>query len=448
MAKLVQRCLRDRSAGIALTFAVSVIPVIGVVGIGIDLGLVTQAKTQLNAASDAAALAAAKVAADAFTAGQASDRAKAAGETAGAEWFKSQASSVLGPVVPTPSVTVTQDGAVFSSNVTYQGSVKPYFAPLFGVSTIAAGGLSRATITTTAYVSVTFLLDNSSSMLIPSTQAGVDMMNSLTPVSTANRAKGPKSASDVPDGLGSLQCAFACHWDNNDKDYYGLARDKSIELRFDVLQTAVASAINQMISQQKITDQFSVGIYTFGNTLTQIFPPDANKTSSTNLADAAITATRIKTPVVPDQANTDFPAVMRSLVQASTPAGNGSSTTSRKKALIIVTDGLVDYGSRTTPTSKGPISPADCAAMKSLGYNVYVLYTTYITTPSNLVLPFDNIDLLGYINGTKSPAMVPSLQSCASAPTNFAQASNPDAIKAAMTQLLQAALGNGGRYTQ
>lgn len=454
MINLLQRCLRDRSAGIALMFALTVIPVTGVIGIAVDLGYVTQAKTQLNAAADAAALAAAKVAADAFTAGQSTDIAKAAGQTAGMEWFKSQAGSVLGPGVPIPLVTVTQNGAVFSSNVTYQGSIKPYFAPLFGVSTVALGGLSSATITTTAYVSVTFLLDNSSSMLIPATQAGVDRMNSLTPLSNdSDESEGSKGfkkpkSKNVPEGLGNLQCAFACHWDASGTDYYGLARNNSIELRFDVLQTAVASAIDQMISQRKIDDQFGVAVYTFGNTLTQIYPADANQTISTNLTDGATAARNIQTPVVPDKANTDFPNVMRSLVQVSTEAGNGSSTKSRKKALIIVTDGLVDYGSRTTPSSKGPINPADCTAMKNLGYNLYVLYTTYITTPSNLLLPFDNIDLLPYINGTASPAMAPSLQSCASAPTNFAQASDPAAINAAMSQMLQAALGNGGRYTQ
>lgn len=452
MKHLVQRCLMDRSAGVAVIFAVAAIPIVGMIGIAVDLGYASQAKTQLNAASDAAALAAAKGAADAFSAGQ--PNYIKAGQDTGAEWFKSQASAVLGPKVPTPSVTVTQSGAVFSSQITYQTSVAPYFASLFGVSTVAVGGSSSATITTTAYVSVTFLLDNSSSMLIAATQAGVNLMNSLTPISNTLAGtvglkgfKFPKSK-DVPDGLGSLQCAFACHWDASGTDYYGLARNSGIQLRFDVLQTAVASAITQMISQQKISDQFGVAIYTFSNKLLQIFPSNANQTISTNLADGVDAAKAIQTPVVPDQANTDFPAVMRSLAQVSTAAGNGSATSSRKKALIIVTDGLVDYGSRTAPLSKGPINPADCAAMKALGYNVYVLYTTYITTPSNLVLPFDNIELLGYINGTKSPAMAPSLQSCASAPTNFAEASDPAAISTAMTQMLQAALGNAGRYTQ
>ena len=453
--RLMHRCSGDRSAGVALMFALTVIPVIGVIGIAVDFGYATQAKAQLNAAADAAALAAAKGAANAFSAGQ--QNYLAAGQATGVEWFKSQANSVLGAGVQDPSVTVTQSGTVFTSNVTYQGSIKPYFAPLFGVSTVALSGLSSATITTNVYVSVTFLLDNSSSMLIAATQAGVDKMNSLTPISDDPKdpgKKGPKKRKDVASGLGDLQCAFACHWDADSYDYYGLARDNNIQLRFDVLQTAVASAIDQMVSQQKIDGQFGLAVYTFADKLTQIYPTsggrhdDDDQTIGTDLTAGKTAVQGIQTPVVEDKANTDFPNVIKALAKASKKAGDGSSTVNRRKALIIVTDGLVDYEPRHTPDSKGPISPTDCAALKNLGYNVYVLYTTYITTPSNLLLPFDNIDLLPYINGTASPAMAPSLQSCASAPTNFAQASDPAAISAAMSQMLQAALGNGGRYTQ
>lgn len=445
MISLLQRCLKDPSAGIALTFAITAIPVIGIIGIGIDLGLATQAKTQLNLATDAAAMAAAKGAADAFAAG--SQDYIAAGQTAGTEWFKSQAGTVLGATLQDPVVTVTQSGAVFTSNVSYHGTVKPYFAPIFGVSTVALGGVSSATITTNAYVSVTFLLDNSSSMLIAATQAGVDKMNSLTPVSDQN------ARNTVPNGLGNLRCAFACHWTTNSYggysyDYYGLARYNGIQLRFDVLQAAAADAINQMISQKKIDRQFAVTVYTFASTLTQIYPADQNQSISTNLDDGVTTVQNFRTPVVINDGNTNFPAVMQDLASRSTPAGNGSSTASRKKVLIIVTDGLADYEPRVTPSSKGPINPADCAAMKSLGYSVYVLYTTYITTPSDLLLPFDNINLLPYINGTRTPAMASSLRSCASAPTNYAEASDPAAIHAAMSQMLQSALSNGGRYTQ
>ncbi len=248
-------------------------------------------------------------------------------------------------------------------------------------------------------------------------------------------------------GLGGLQCAFACHWDANNKDYYGLARANNVQLRFDVVQSAVASAINEMIALEAIPNQFSVGIYTFNNTLTQIYPSTPNQSTSTNLSSGITAAQAMQSPVVPDAANTNFPTIMASLAAASTAAGNGSSPTSPKKALIIVTDGLADYGSRSIPTTEGPINPANCTAMKNLGYNVYVLYTTYITTPSNLVLPFSNSALLPYLNGTQAPTMAGSLQSCASAPTNYIQASVPADITTAMTQLLKAALANSGRLT-
>jgi hypothetical protein len=268
----------------------------------------------------------------------------------------------------------------------------------------------------------------------------VNQLNAITPAYNKTLS--------VPSGLGGLGCAFACHWDAGNKDYYGVARSNNIQLRFDVLQTAVVAAINQMIAQQMIANQFSVSIYTFNTTLVQAYPANANQATSTDLPGAISAAQAITSPVVQDAANTDFPTIMNSLATVNTAAGDGSTVTTRKKALIIVTDGLADYGSRSTPTSKGPIDPANCTAMKNLGFNVYVLYTTYITTPSNLLLPFDNIALLPYINGTTSPAMATSLQSCASAPTNYAEASDPAAINTAMTQMLQAALGNGGRFTR
>ncbi len=451
MKHLVQRCLRDRDAGVALMFAVTVIPIIGIIGIAVDLGYATQAKTQLNAASDAAALAAAKGAADAFSAGDA-DYINT-GKKTGTEWFKSQASSVLGPAVPTPSVTVTQSGAVFSAQVTYQSTVAPFLAPLFGITTVAVGGSSSATITTTAYVSVTFLLDNSSSMLVAATQDGVKKLGALTlPYFLSHVIK--------PADLGNKPCAFACHWDKNNNDYYGLAKTNGIQLRFDVLQDAVASAIKQMKDQRKIVDQFAVSIYTFSSALTNNLPTNDSPVnsallqvypSSIDLESGAAAAKNIKTPVVEDMANTDFPSAMSDLAKKSTRAGDGSSTERRKKALIIVTDGLVDIEpKRHVPDTKGPLNPDDCAAMKSLGYNVYVLYTTFVTSPLDFVLLF-NTDLLPYLNdtnGVSTSKMAIALQACASAPTNFAQASDPTAIKTAMTQMLQAALGDAGRYVQ
>ena len=67
------------------------------------------------------------------------------------------------------------------STVTYQATVPTYFGGIVGYPTISVSGVSSATIATNAYVSVTFLLDNSSSMLIASTQAGVTLMDNSDP---------------------------------------------------------------------------------------------------------------------------------------------------------------------------------------------------------------------------------------------------------------------------
>ena len=98
------------------------------------------------------------------------------------------------------------------------------------------------------------------------------------------------------------------------------------------------------------------------------------------------------------------------------------------------------------PTTEGPIDPTNCDAMKALGYSVYVLYTTYFTTPG----PFQSIlsclitePLLPYL----APPATPGI-GCASSPSNYQAASNPADINAAMTELLKSALGNGGRFTK
>ena len=416
--KATRHCLRDRSASVALTFAVSVLPLIGVIGAAVDLGFVTQSKAQLDAAADVAALAAATTTANAFTAGQ--QNYLALGQSAGTQWFSSQGTTVPNTNLPAATVGVTQSGGVFLATVSYQAAVPTYFARLFGYATIPVAGSASATISTNAYVSVTFLLDNSGSMLIAATPAGINTMNTLT--TQPQQAKMSQAS-----GLNGYPCSFACHWDAGGNDYYGLARKNNVQLRFDVLQTAVQSAISEMINEQVITNQFGVGIYTFNNSLVRVYPTSGSQTTSTDLSSGIAAAQAIQTQVTANAANSNFPAIMTALASQSTPAGNGSAPQTPKKSLIIVTDGVADYGSRSIPTTEGPINPASCTAMKRLGYNIYVLYTTYITNPVNVMLPF-NQALAPYVNGTATPALVPSLQACASAPTNFAQASDPAAI--------------------
>ncbi len=449
-------CLRDSAGGtVTVIFAAAAVPIVLLTGLAFSFGLLTVAKEQLDLAADTAALAAASTAARSFTAGQANYISQ--GDAAGDQWFQNQAAVILGALgTPTDTVTVTQSGGSFSATVSYTASVATILGNWFGTSgVIASSGTSKqkvygnglantssVTITTNAFVDVDFLLDNSSSMMIGATEPDIQRLGAL--LYQIQGVNMPASAA----GLQNYHCAFACHWTQTGggTDYYAVARaaNPAITLRWDVLQSAMQTAIGQMETLEVIPNQFQIGVYSFGDPayapLKTIYPDNTNL----NASKAVVAANT--SPVVIDAANTNFPAAMATFAALATPAGDGSTQLVPKKALIIVTDGIADYGSRSIPTTEGPMNPADCDAIKAKGYQVFVLYTTY-STDYPLVL-LNNQNLATYINGTGPGSLVGNLQACASGSQNFIQASSPADIQTGLAQLLSVAVGSAAKYTQ
>ena len=429
----------DTRAGVALVFALTLTPILGCIGLAVDFGFVSQARVALDLAADTAALSAVKTAGNAASSGIANPATL--GAAAAQQWFLAQAQLLPNVKAATPVVTVTQNGTVFFATVKYQAQVSLFFSAMFGVRTASVSDTAVSTMTSNTYLDVSFLLDNSGSMLLASTQDGITQLNSLT-----QPYKG-----FVPDGLQGHQCAFACHWqmDPSKSDYYSIAKGGNaqgvvVQLRTDVLKLAMNSALQTMKQADIVTDQFGVGVIAFDDALHQIYPAGNPGVTTTDIADAAASLSAIPVPCCQDVANTNFPAIMASLAAAAPPSGDGTTPAKRKKVLIIITDGMADYGARQVPDSKGPFKPADCNAIKALGYTVYVLYTPYSSDPSALLY---NEPLLPYL--TPSPSIMDTnLQQCASDPGNFKDASTPDAIIAALNQLLLSAIGSAGRFTQ
>lgn len=553
--------VRDRKGNVAMMFGIAAIPLMLLVGIAIDFGFISQTRAQLDLAADSAALTAAQTASTTFTSAYASNPtgadalAEAAGEAAGTSWFCTQVGAITTANFPSQDMTshtncpanntsalniaVTPNGNAFSATVSYAASVPSMFQALFGMGSTPLSDTVSATITVNGYVDVTFLLDNSSSMLIASTSAGITTVQPLTAnsscwqVTSANGNGNPPTpsctgstsctqgsqkvtvyASNNAYGINSLQgcqCAFACHWQSASGsatfraagvdtesgaantsnstqtyslDYYGIARAAGVQLRFDVVQSAVETAISFMQTSEVIPNQFGASIFEFGNTLTQDWPP-TNDTAAQTLVDMAClnstasgcngnalaAAQSISSPVVTDAANTAFPAIMASLTTTSQAelaaqglqvAGDGSSQAKARRALIIITDGIQDWGGRamvagyslgagasSNPNgAEGPISANDCVAMKSLGYTIYVLYTTYITTPATVVL--NNTALVPYVDGTTGTDydLPTNMQDCATVPANYAQASDPADITAALQSMVNSAINSGAQLTQ
>lgn len=427
----------DVRAAVALVSALTLAPILGCIGLAVDFGFVTQARVTLDLAADTAALSAVKAASNAASSGNANPAAF--GAAAAQQWFLAQAQLLPNVTAATPVINVTQNGTVFFASVAYKAEVSLSFGAMFGVRTASVANTAVSTMTSNTFVDVNFLLDNSGSMLLASTEAGIGQLNDLT-----MNFKGA-----VPNGLAGLRCAFACHWqtDPTKDDYYSVARTNGIQLRTDVLKLAVNSALATMYTLQKnaVPDQFGVGVITFDNALQQVYPIGAPGTTTTDITDAAASLPAIPVPCCKDVANTDFPAIMASLAAVAPTSGDGTTPAKRKKVLIIITDGMTDYGDRQIPDHKGPFQPISCAGMKALGYSVYVLYTPY--SHDSLALPFDNAPLVAFL--TPSPSIMDNnLQQCASSPDNFKDASAPADIITALNQLLLAAIGSAGRFTQ
>lgn len=185
----------DRRGNVLMLMVFSVIPLTLAGGIGIDYARAARLQTKLNAAADAAALAA--VSQPMMLAGN--DNAKA--KTAAENMFKSQISSLPGLLWNDADliVNVTGNNLVTSTRtavVTYTARSTNAFSGIIGMPSITIGGTATATATAAPNIDFYLALDTSSSMALPTTSAGITVMDS------------------------AVSCSFACH-SNKIQQYVG-----------------------------------------------------------------------------------------------------------------------------------------------------------------------------------------------------------------------------------
>jgi Flp pilus assembly protein TadG len=266
-------------------------------------------------------------------------------------------------------------------------------------------------------------------------------------------------------------CAFACHYDTSapageGNDYYALARStigksNQVTLRFDLVKAAVNQVISAMRTDNISTiNNLNVGIFTFDNALTQVYPipgcqPGTLACAAGNDWAAAESAVGAPPTVAngPDtgiqpvggtsgNGDTDFHDSMATLLTYMSSAGNGTTALTPRKVLFIVTDGLVDYESGGNRTYGG-VSADDCTQFKNLGFTVYVVYTPYYPVMNYFYLDY----IKAYTEPTATGTVATSLQACASAPGDYLSASNGPTLDAALQLFLRSAIKAPARFT-
>jgi len=412
-------------------------------GAAIDYGRAAQIRTKLNAAADAAALAA-------LTPAMLQQTSTVA-QAAAVSMFNGLTDGISGLTPGTTQVTVnvTVGANPLMRNValSYSTSVNTIFAQVLGISALPVGGASQASAQVPPNIDFYVLLDNSPSMALPATQAGITLMQSLT----TNETKAQ--------GAGNGGCAFACHeasTNNTDTagnpcadgtsptlssappstttgayycatkhgaqiDNYALARANSITLRLDELNSGVSTLLQTASTTAQSTQfsappQYRFSIYSMDSLwsigLTQLMPLTSNYISSwttdsanfgvmemySNNNDCANSACSSSTTSPGGDVATNYDNALGDLSQASyiPNPGNGTNQSGDKpqEVLFIVTDGVEDEesgGSRLQQAMNdlgnapgGNSSGTNwCTKIKNRGIQIAILYTDYLPVPAN-----------------------------------------------------------------
>jgi Flp pilus assembly protein TadG len=419
---LLKRFLRNKSANVAMTFALAMVPMIYLVGMGYDYTSAAMREDQMGAIADAAALAAVTPAM--------MSQSDSASISAAKNTFSGQAGAIPGVTFNAANgITVTVADSLTTRTVTvaFTATSQNAFPNVLGMSGIKLAGTSKAVGALAPNINFYLLLDSSPSMAIAATQAGINTMVQHT----------------VTQG----GCAFACHesapngdslGNPNGEDNYTLARNLGVALRIDNVTTAVEDLMTTAQTTETTNHaSYQAAIYTFDTAVTTI------ATLTSNLSQAQTEAGSIAMLEVyknnwltsknqNNDTDTNYDTAMTTLNTAMPNPGNGTNTKgdTPQEVLFFVTDGVEDEsvnGSR----QQSLMSNAKCTTIKNRGIRIAVLYTEYLPLPTNswyntYIAPFQaNIG--------------PTLQSCAS-PGLYYEVQTGGDISAALTDLFQKAV--------
>lgn len=375
---MFKRLFRDRSGNFGIMTAILLVPVIGTAGLAIDISNALMARSTLQAAADAAAIAAvAESSAGVLQAMQLKSDGQLTDAIADAKKvFMGHAKMSDDYELKDFDVDVVKVGTQLKAVFTFHATVPTTLARILGQPDVTIAGKAEAVFQTDTFRDFYLLLDNTPSM-------GVG----ATPLDVATMVNNTRD-----------KCAFACHIVKDgveDKNsYYNLAKTLGVTIRIDVVAKATAALMDTAKSTRKSSNQYRMAVYTFGEKaedtkLLEVAP------LTENLDQVQAKAAKIGLMSIPKQGydndqQTDFDRAMKNIGSLMGTAGTGSSAGNPEKILFFVSDGVGDAykpSACTKPTTNGrcqePIDTTQCEVLKNKGYRIAVLYTTYLPLPTN-----------------------------------------------------------------
>ncbi|RTE89025.1 MULTISPECIES: pilus assembly protein TadG-related protein [Bradyrhizobium] len=449
----------DRKANVAIIFALTMVPIIFLLGMTLDYTLALRKREQLNAAADAAAIAAVRPA-------MLTQTNKTTIENTAAAVFAAKANLPGLAAVPTPTVTVTDVGLSRTITVSYAAESVNNFPGVLGKQTWKVAGSATAKASSAPNMNFYLLLDDSPSMALAATQKDIDNMVLAT-----------KSQPSY-----ARNCAFACHEarPNNaspsatNKDNLTVARANNITLRIDLVTNAVkqlmvgpwscpqsgtSGGVMQCMSAINNTT-YQAAIYTFDYALNTIQTLTTPTTAGTKIGNIQLLKVDHQNcPVVDSKGaciyttdyGTDISKGLTDLNAIMPNPGDGTAAGTPQEVVFLVTDGVEDklipktggscdpnatyplpQANSTTLRCQQPLNTAICDTIKKRNIRIAILYTEYLQLPSD---GWYNSRIAQFNNPTSSTGTIAQrLKSCAS-PGLYANVQNGGDINQALTDL-------------
>jgi Flp pilus assembly protein TadG len=194
--------LADGRGNVAVISALAAVPVVAAIGCVVDYSTATMIKTKLQAAADAATLAAVSANSPVVATAKSmtANGTVTGGQTYTQNFFDSNLATApanVGYNSPTRSASVSKTGTTINASLSYTATVPTFFLGMIGHSTISVTGNSTSSYTLPSFIDFYLMLDVSASMGMPSTTA------EQTRLQTVN----PDNVTEYPSG-----CTFACHF--------------------------------------------------------------------------------------------------------------------------------------------------------------------------------------------------------------------------------------------
>jgi Flp pilus assembly protein TadG len=195
---LIASFRENKRGNVAILVGIFAIPIVVIIGWAVDYAMATSVRAKLQAASDAATLAAVSVNSPVVANAKAmggSDGAVTNGTTYLANIFQSN-----WPSSPTPTITsssVSKSGTVVTASLSFTAQIPTVFLAVAGFKNFTITSTSTSSYKMPTYIDFYMMLDVSGSMSFPSTAAEQTRLMAVNPDNLGKYAGG---------------CQFACHF--------------------------------------------------------------------------------------------------------------------------------------------------------------------------------------------------------------------------------------------